>query len=156
MSYTKSALVDDAIEAFINAEMARTGSVPDRVTASTLAAYAGVDRPTMSHWLQMHRNVQGRSGGYRPRYYVASFSYARAAQWLILGVPGSDPWDQQDNRIEHTKWTAADIGDRFAREVRCEVKAALRGAPKDPRIESVIGMLQANIEAQVALVLAML
>jgi len=135
--------VDNAIDLYLQSV---TGSVPRSVRAATLAHIAGIPVWEMSTNLQIYRGAQGRGN---TKYILGCEGYGRYASWAFLAKPNSDPQWIQQARKTHGKYVARDTFKKYFKDVLCEVKPGLKGAPDDQLIDSASNMVAQSLEAAV-------
>jgi hypothetical protein len=143
-------VVDVALNKYITMLNSRGIAVdPDGFRAVTLAKVVGVSTSHMSAQLQDYRYRQ--SSG-KSRYIIGCEEYGPRARWKILAKPGTDPKAVQKARRLHAMWLARDTAQKFLRDVGLEVTPALKGAPMDPTIQSVLDHMARQIVLNAELV----
>lgn len=129
MTRTAVRVVEDALDQYVSAFGTR-GVDPSGVRCRTLATIAKVSVPTMSRYLQDHRQRGGE------RYVVACQQYgAKRGRWKILAKPGSDPKVVQKARVNHTVWIAEDAARRLVKDIAKEIAPGMKGTAWDRVIE---------------------
>lgn len=132
-------IVDDAIDRYVVIMRTKHGGLdPTGFQCDTLAHIAGTTREDMGHLLQQHRQAAGT------RYVVACQGYGRAARWMILAKPGSDPKLVRQARRDQSVWIASDMAARFDRDIRTEIDPALRGTAADDIIKDAVDEMAAH------------